>query len=201
VPGDEDHRVTQLLAAVSKGDPNASDELLPLVYERLRRLAHRKMAAEPPGHTLQATALVHEAYLRLFGDAAEPGDWTSSRHFYGAAAEAMRRILVEAARQRRSKKRGGDRQRTPLDRVEVGGEGEPIDPLALDEALRLLKQRDERMYDVAMLRHFCGLTNEQTARVLGISPRTVRQDWSVARLWLQEAMTTAATASEGPPDG
>jgi RNA polymerase sigma factor (TIGR02999 family) len=191
--------VTQLLAAMGRGDQAAAEELLPLVYDHLRQLARRKVAAEPPGHTLQATDLVHEAYLRLFGEGAASTDWKSRGHFYGAAAEAMRRILVEQVRRRRSRKRGGDRRRVPLDQIDISYENESIDLLALDRALDLLKQHDGRMYEVAMLRHFCGLTNEQSARVLDISPRTVRQDWSVARLWLQEAMTRLV--AEGGRDG
>jgi RNA polymerase sigma factor (TIGR02999 family) len=199
VPGEHDHRVTELLAAMGRGDQAASEELLPLVYEHLRQLACRRMAAEPPGHTLQATALVHEAYLRLFGEGAASTDWKNRGHFYGAAAEAMRRILVEQVRKHRSRKRGGDRRRVPLDQAEISYENESIDLLALDRALDLLKKHDGRMYEVAMLRHFCGLTNDQSAKVLDISPRTVRQDWSVARLWLQEAM--ASSAGERGRDG
>jgi RNA polymerase sigma factor (TIGR02999 family) len=200
VSGTGDHRVTQLLAAVGRGDRAASAELMPLIYEHLRALAGRRMAHEPPGQTLQATALVHEAYLRLFGDGAGEADWSSRFHFYAAAAEAMRRILVDQARQRRSKKRGGDRRRVPLNRVEAGPDEEPVDHLALDHALEELKTRDQTMYDVAMLRHFCGLTNEQAARALGVSPRTTKRKWSVAQLCLQETMKKAQ-ATEGVADG
>jgi RNA polymerase sigma factor (TIGR02999 family) len=170
---------------------------MPLVYDHLRDLAAGRMAGERRGHTLQATALVHEAYLRLFPGGAPVLDWKSRGQFYGAAAEAMRRILVDRARERRAGKRGGGRKRVPLDQAEPGLEDESIDLLALDRALDELRQRDERTYDVAMLRHFCGLTTEHTARALGISPRTVRREWSVAQLVLHEALTTGQGDGDG----
>jgi RNA polymerase sigma factor (TIGR02999 family) len=182
--------VTQLLAAIGEGDPAATDELLPLVYTELRTLACKRMAAEPPGHTLQATALVHEAYLRLIGEG-ETG-WNSRGHFYAAAAEAMRRILVEQARKRGRLKHGGGRRRVPLAMVDVAADDESVDLLGLDEALDALKDRDRRMYDVAMLRHFCGLTGDQTANALGISVRTVKRDWSYAQVWLYERIRGGA---------
>ena len=194
-------RVTQLLAAVGRGDRAASEELMPLVYEHLRALARRRMADEAPGHTLQPTALVHEAYLRLFGDSAQEADWSSRFHFFAAAAEAMRRILVEQARQRHSKKRGGDRRRVGLGGAEVAPDEEPIDLLALDHALEEIKKRDPRMYDVAMLRQFCGLTNEQSAKALGVSPRTVRREWGVAQLCLQELVKKEMAADGNGDDG
>jgi RNA polymerase sigma factor (TIGR02999 family) len=189
----DDHRVTQLLAAVGQGDQAAADELMPAIYEHLRRLARGRLAGETPGNTLQATALVHEAYLRLFGDDIKTGDWTNRYHFYAAAAEAMRRILVERSRHRRSKKRGGGMRRVPLDAIDGVIDDEPEDMLALDDALEEIRRRDPRMYDVAMLRHFCGLTNEQTAKTLGTSARTVRREWSVAQLCLQELVKKATT--------
>jgi RNA polymerase sigma factor (TIGR02999 family) len=186
VSGKAETRVTQLLGAIGAGDPAARDELLPVVYEELRSLARGRMGAEAPGHTLQATALVHEAYLRLLGDA--PTSWENRRHFYGAASEAMRRILVEHARRRQARKRGGDRRRVNLEIIGGVFDEEPADTLSLDRCLEELKQRDERMYDITMLRHFCGLTNEEAARALDVSPRTVRREWGYARLWLRKAM-------------
>ncbi len=195
--GASDHRVTQLLAAAREGDPHAVRDLMPLVYEHLRELAAGRMAGERRGHTLQATALVHEAYLRLFPEGAPALDWKGRGQFYGAAAEAMRRILVDRARQRQAGKRGGGRQRVPLEQAEPVVDDESIDLLALDRALDELRQRDERTYDVAMLRHFCGLTAEQTANALGISPRTVRREWSVAQLVLHEALTAHEDNADG----
>ncbi|MHC4416803.1 MAG: ECF-type sigma factor [Planctomycetota bacterium] len=196
-----DSRVTQLLAAIGEGDPAATDELLPLVYTELRALAHKRMAAEPPGHTLEATALVHEAYLRLLGEGGT--SWNSRGHFYGAAAEAMRRILVERARKRGRIKHGGGRRRVPLTRVDVPIDEESVDLLGLDEALEELKDRDRRMYDVAMLRQFCGLTSEQTAKALGVSVRTVKREWSYAQVWLYERISRgqATDAQGGAGDG
>ena len=195
VSGNAETRVTQLLGAIGAGDPAARDELLPVVYEELRSLARGRMAAESPGHTLQTTALVHEAYLRLLGD----GDatWQNRRHFYGAASEAMRRILVEHARRRQARKRGGDRRRVDLELIGGAFDEEPAVTLGLDRSLEQLRLRDERMYDIAMLRHFCGLTNEETARTLDISSRTVRREWGYARLWLRKAMIGAGTADDG----
>ncbi len=192
MPGDG--HITQLLVAIGGGDRAAGNELLPLVYDQLRRLARKKMAHEPAGHTLQPTALVHEAYLRLVGD--EAADWNSRGHFYVAAAEAMRRILVERAREHDRVKHGGGRRRVPLTGVGVAADDhEPIDVLALDAALRDLRSSDPRMYDVVMLRHFTGLSNEETALALGISERTVSREWSYARLWLVRAME--ATEADG----
>ncbi len=198
VSGKAETRVTQLLRAIGAGDPAAQHELLPVVYVELRSLARGRMAAEAPGHTLQTTALVHEAYLRLLGE----GDatWENRRHFYGAASEAMRRILVEHARRRQTRKRGGDRRRVDLEMIGGAFDEEPADTLSLDRSMEELKQRDERMYDIAMLRHFCGLTNEQTARALDISPRTVRREWGYARLWLRKAMRSDSGTTEDGAD-
>jgi RNA polymerase sigma factor (TIGR02999 family) len=196
VSGEAETRVTQLLGAIRAGDPAARDELLPVVYEELRSLARGRMAAEAPGHTLQTTALVHEAYLRLLGQG--DASWENRRHFYGAASEAMRRILVEHARRRQTRKRGGDRRRVDLEMIGGVFDAEPADTLSLDKSLEELKQRDGRMYDIAMLRHFCGLTNEETARALDISPRTVRREWGYARLWRRKAMRgDSSTAEDG----
>ncbi|MHC4448126.1 MAG: ECF-type sigma factor [Planctomycetota bacterium] len=183
----EHGQITHLLAAIGDGDGVAANELLPRVYEELRALARREMAREPAGHTLQPTALVHEAYLRLVGG--EPANWNSLGHFFAAAAEAMRRILVERARKYQRRKHGGGRRRVPLDQVDAAMEDDSSDLLSLDRALRELQSRDPRMYDVAMLRHFAGLSNEEVGKALGISTRSVSREWSYARLWLAKMMT------------
>ncbi|MHC4137626.1 MAG: ECF-type sigma factor [Planctomycetota bacterium] len=177
------HDVSRLAAAAASGDGAAADELLPLVYEELRKLAHAKMAGEAPGTTLQPTALVHEAYLRIFRD--RPEGWAGRAQFFSAAAEAMRRILVERARKRRSLKRGGGRRKLDLDAADPGDDLPPEDLLALDEALDRLEQRDKRASDVVKLRYFTGLTIEEVAETLGVAPRTVHRDWNVARAWLR----------------
>ncbi|MHC4064884.1 MAG: ECF-type sigma factor [Planctomycetota bacterium] len=179
-------QVTRLLEAIGEGERGAINELLPLVYENLRRLARSKMAAEPPGHTLQATALVHEAYLRLVGDDPSTGHWANGRHFFAAASEAMRRILVERARRQRQLKRGGGRKRVPLDDVEVGFELDGDDLLALNEALKHLAERDAQMHEVVMLRYFGGLSVDHVAETMEISPRTVDRTWRCARIRLYE---------------
>ena len=181
------HEVTQLLAAATAGDPKASAELLPVVYEELRRLARGQMKKEAVGQTLQPTALVHEAYMRLVGD----GDvkWENRGHFFGAAARAMRRILVERARHRGRLKRGGGRGR-----VELGDQALTVEPppttdlISLDEALEKLEARDKRKADVVMLRYFAGLSIEETAAALGVSPATVKNEWTFARAWLHREM-------------
>ena len=177
--------VTRILSAVEQGDAGA-DRLLPLVYDELRKLAARKLARESPGQTLQATALVHEAYLRLVG-AQDPG-WNSRRHFFAAAAEAMRRILVENARRRKSVKAGGEHKRVELPEAEIAIEGPRVDLLALDEALVQLEARDKRKAELVKLRFFAGLTNEQAAQALGISTSTADNDWAYAKSWLRLAM-------------
>ena len=179
--------VTRVLSAVSRGERQASEELLPLVYDKLRELARRKLAHEPPGHTLQPTALVHEAFLRLLGD--RRASWNDRRHFYGAAAEAMRRILVERARKYDRIKHGAGHERLPLDdyviELEIGDKDELID---LDLALKVMEQEDRRMYEVVMLRHFGGLGIEEIARSLELSTSTVDREWRCARLWLYERL-------------
>ena len=175
--------VTQILNAIEEGDPQAAEQLLPLVYEELRKLAAQKLAQENPGQTLQATALVHEAYLRLVdGDKAQ--HFNSRTHFFFAAAEAMRRILVENARRKESLKRGGDRVRQVLDEENLVAPEEPDELLALDEALEQLAVRDLQAAEVVKLRYFAGLTVPQTAEILSISPRTVDSLWAFARAWL-----------------
>jgi RNA polymerase sigma factor (TIGR02999 family) len=176
--------VTRILNAIEQGDATAADELLPLVYEELRLLAAQKMSQEPPGQTLQATALVHEAYIRLVGE--EVQDWKSRPHFFRAAAEAMRRILIDNARRKKRLKHGGKRQRSEIDKVALTqNNGPPVDDLiALDEALEKLSKEDEVKAEVVKLRCFAGLSIEQTSDILGISPRTVKRYWAYARAWL-----------------
>jgi RNA polymerase sigma factor (TIGR02999 family) len=179
--------VTQLLDAAAAGDPKAAADLLPLVYDELRKLAATRLAAEAPGHTLQATALVHEAYVRLV-DVPEAQPWNSRGHFFAAAAEAMRRILVEQARRKRSLKHGGNRRRQPLDPDCIGAPEVADDLLALDEALTRLAAIEPKVAELVKLRYFAGLTISQAATYLQISPRTVDAWWSYARAWFQAAL-------------
>ena len=184
--------VTQMLAAAERGDPNAVGQLLPLVYEELRRLASRKLAHEAPGHTLQPTALVNEAYLRLVGTAGDQGQqWAGRRHFFGAAAEAMRRILVESARRKRSQKRGGGLARADVMPDQIGAPqvaDAPVDPVELDEALGRLAVEDPMAAELVKLRYFVGLSAREAADVLGVSPRTADRLWAYARAWLRTAL-------------
>lgn len=174
-------QVTRLIEAAQAGDRQAAAELLPLVYDELRKLAAVRMAVESPGHTLDATALVHEAYLRLIGDQRFDG----RGHFFAAAAEAMRRILVESARRTAAQKRGGDRSRLPLDEAEIPL-GRPADELlAIHDALDQLATIDARAAELVKLRYFVGLTGDEAAQALGISPRTVDGVWAYARAWLR----------------
>jgi RNA polymerase sigma factor (TIGR02999 family) len=179
--------VTRILNAIERGDAKATDELLPLVYEELRLLAAQKLSHEPPGQTLQATALVHEAYLRLVGD--EPPSWNSRGHFFAAAAEAMRRILVENARRKGRLKRGGAQERTRLDDATLAIEEPPEDLIALDEALTKFAKEDPAVFELVRLRYFAGLTQQQAAEILGIPRRTADRDWAYARAWLYQEMT------------
>jgi RNA polymerase sigma factor (TIGR02999 family) len=174
--------VTQILNAIEQGDSKAADELLPLVYEELRLLAAQKMAQEKPGQTLQATALVHEAYLRLAGEEAQ--SWNNRGHFFGAAAEAMRRILVESARRKKSLKHGGDHQRVDITAGDVAIEIPSDDLIALDEALTKLTEEEPAVADLVKLRYFAGLPLHQAAGVLGISERTAARYWAYGRVWL-----------------
>jgi len=188
--------VTRILNAIERGDAKATEELLPLVYEELRLLAAQKLSHEPPGQTLQATALVHEAYLRLVGS--EGQNWHSRGHFYAAAAEAMRRILIDNARRKKSLKRGGDRLRIELDAAILeGGKSRPMDDLiALDEALRKFSEKDRLKAELVKLRFFAGLTCEQTACVLGISTATAERYWDYARSWLRVEITPEGRCNE-----
>jgi RNA polymerase sigma factor (TIGR02999 family) len=178
------NEVTRILGAMDQGDPRAAEQLLPLVYDDLRRLAAHKMARETPGQTLEATALVHEAYLRLV-DRAEVQQWNSRGHFFAAAAEAMRRILVERARHKKTPKAGGDRQRQELPDIDVAAAGPDLDMLSLNEALEKLEKQDPRKAELVKLRFFAGLTIEQAAQALGVSTSTADNDWAYARCWLR----------------
>ena len=174
--------VTQILNAIEQGDLGATEKLLPLVYEELRALAAQKMAQEKPGQTLQATALVHEAYLRLAGS--EGQGWKSRTYFFGAAAEAMRRILVDSARRKQRLKRGGGRQRTNLLDTKLAVQEPSEDLVALDEALAELAEMDKTKADLVKLRYFAGLTIEEAAELLSISPATAKRYCAYARAWL-----------------
>jgi RNA polymerase sigma factor (TIGR02999 family) len=184
--------VTRILSAIEQGDPHAAEQLLPLVYEELRQLAAHRLAQEKPGHTLQPTALVHEAYLRLV-DVKQAEDWHSRGHFFAAAAEAMRRILIDRARHKQTRKAGGGRRRLDLDDIEPALEEENGDRLlALDEALRQLEAEDPRKAELVKLRFFAGLTAAQAAAALGVSTSTAEKDWAYARSWLRVAIDRTA---------
>ena len=178
--------VTRILTAIEQGDAKAADELIPAVYQELRRLAAQKLSREPPGQTLQATALVHEAYLRLLG-----GDqgWKSRGHFFAAAADAMRRILIENARRKLRLKRGGDRQRVDLNDQDLAIEQPSENLIALDEALAKLANEEPVVADLVKIRYFAGLTLHQAAEILGISRRTADRYWAYARAWLYQQIT------------
>jgi RNA polymerase sigma factor (TIGR02999 family) len=183
------NEVTRIINAIEQGDPHAAEKLLPLVYEELRVLAAQKMAQEPPGQTLQATTLVHEAYIRLVGS--EIQNWNSRGHFYAAAAEAMRRILIDNARRKKSLRRGGGHRRIKFEAaILVDSRVSPTDDLvALDKALQKLGDKDKLKADLVKLRFFAGLTSEQAARVLDVSPATAERYWDYARSWLRVEIT------------
>ena len=176
--------VSQILDAISQGDPSAAAQLLPLVYAELRRLAAAKLAGEPPGHTLQPTALVHEAYLRLIGTADQPR-WNSRGHFFGAAAQAMRRILVESARRKERLKHGGEMQRVDLEEHDVPVTPPPEELLALDEVLARLAAEDAEAARIVDLHFFAGLSIDEAAEALGVSRATAYRQWAYARAWLR----------------
>jgi RNA polymerase sigma factor (TIGR02999 family) len=182
---------THILEALAHGDPSAADKLLPLVYEELRKLAAQKMAHESPGQTLQPTALVHEAWLRLVGDS-NP-NFSGRAHFFGAAAEAMRRILIEKARRKRAQRHGGDQHRVDLESIEVAGPGDDDQLLAVNEALDKLSAIHALQADVVKLRCFVGMTNVEAAQALGLSERTAKYYWTHARAWLIHEMSAART--------
>ena len=176
--------VTQILSAIERGDPQAAELLLPLVYDELRKLAAHKLMAEKPGQTLQATALVHEAYLRLVGTS-NAHDWDTRGHFFAAAAVAMRRILIDQARNKNTRKAGGGYRRVNLDDFDPALDEADSELLELDDALRELEQRHPRKAEVVKLRFFAGLTTAQAAEALGISLSTAENDWAYARSWLR----------------
>jgi RNA polymerase sigma factor (TIGR02999 family) len=180
--------VTQILEAMAHGDPKAADQLLPLVYDELRRLAAQRLAREAPGQTLQPTALVHEAYLRLVasGDTSVTREqqWGNRGHFFAAAAEAMRRILIDAARRKNSLREGGDRKRQPLEGVDIAAVEPSADILAIDDAVERFEKIDPLKAKLVKLRYFAGLTIPEAAEALGISPATADRYWSFARAWL-----------------
>ena len=175
--------VTRILSAIEHGEPHAAEQLLPLVYDELRKLATQRLVAEKPGQTLQATALVHEAYLRLV-DVKQVQQWHSRGHFFAAAAEAMRRILIDQARHKASAKAGGGRRRNDLSEIEPALAAPRLDMLALNEALEQLEKTDPRAAAVVKLRFFAGLTMDEAADTLGISPATAYRQWDYARAWL-----------------
>jgi RNA polymerase sigma factor (TIGR02999 family) len=177
--------VTRILSAIEQGDPSAAEQLLPLVYRELRKLAAQKLRREAPGQTLQATALVHEAYLRLV-DAKEARDWDNRGHFFAAAAEAMRRILINRARDKRRLKRGGGFQRLDLDLGEIHVDPRDDDLIALDEALEQLEQEDPVCARLVKLRFFAGLGQQEAAEALGLPRRTADRSWAYARAWLYD---------------
>ncbi len=191
-------RVTMLLNAASQGDRDAAREVLPLVYDELRKLAQRRLAHVPPGQTLQATALVHEAYLRVVGDT-DPG-WQGRGHFFGAAAQAMRDILVERARRRDRIKHGGGRKRVELSDDAVSIDDPGLDMIALDEALKSLEATDPRKARIVMLRFFTGLSIEEIAELLEVSSRTVEREWRFTRAWLSKELASpgSGAAAESP---
>jgi RNA polymerase sigma factor (TIGR02999 family) len=180
--------VTRVLSAIEGGDPHAAEQLLPLVYEELRMLAAQKLAQEKPGQTLEATALVHEAYLRLV-DTEKARHWDSRRHFFAAAAEAMRRILVDSARSKKAKKRDGERKRVDIALDEIAGRQQDQKLLALDEALAKLEQQHPAKAELVKLRYFAGLSIREAAEALDISTATADRYWAYARSWLQREMT------------
>ena len=186
-------RVTQLLAAVGQGDTSAQDRLWALIYDELHSVAQGQLAAEGGGRTLQPTTLVHEAYLRLVGD--EDAQWANRRHFFAAAAQAMRRIRIDDARKRNRQKRGGGRRPGRMVSEPPVFDQDPAEVLAIDEAVSKLEQIDPRKAEVVLLRYFTGLTVAETAEVLGVSPRTVDNEWRFARAWLRRELARGDTAA------
>ncbi len=189
--------LTEILLAIDQGDPVATGKLMPLVYDELRRLAMQKLSQEKPGQTLQATALVHEAYLRLAsGDA--PQNWASRGHFFAAAAEAMRRILVDNARRKNAEKRGGQFERKNLEDVGIEATTPAVDLLALDEALGKFETKDRVKAQLVKLRYFAGLSEEEAAQALGISRATAHRYWRYARAWLLNELGDGEAPGQNP---
>lgn len=191
---DSTRPITALLDEARNGRTSAQDQLWSAIYGALKTLAHGQMGGESPGHALQTTALVHEAYLRLIGN--EDVRWDNRRHFFGAAAEAMRRIRIDEARRRKSLKRGGDRARVDIDEAAAVFDDDPAELLRIDEALRKLEEIDARQAEIVKLRYFGGLSIDDTAKALDVSPRTVDTDWRFARVWLRRELKTDVA-----PDG
>lgn len=198
------NEVTQILSAIAQGDPHAASQLLPLVYQELRQLAAHKLAHERPGQTLQPTALVHEAYLRLVGNPErERGDqatWDNRRHFFAAAAEAMRRVLVEDARRKQCQKHGGGLTRQALDPEQITAPEIREDLIALDEALTKLSIANPQAAQLVQLRYFAGLSIPEAAQTLGMSPRSADRLWAYARAWLHREITGAAPNDTAAPE-
>lgn len=190
------NEVTRILSAIEHGDQKASEDLLPLVYSELRRLAKQRLAQEKPGQTLQATALVHEAYVRLVDDK-EVQRWNSRGHFFAAAAEAMRRILVDNARRKRAEKHGGQFERQDLDDIEIVASAPSEDLLALNEALTKLEAEDPVKAQLVKLRYFAGLAEDEAASVLGISRTSAQRYWRYAKAWLVAELRKASSLEEG----
>lgn len=190
---DRDPRtVTRLLEEMADGEEGASERLTALVYDELLQIAEQRMAQERRGHTLQASDLVHEAYIRLLGSL-ETGPWVNRAHFFGAAAEAMRRVLIEHARRRERVRHGGGRKRVSLDGADLTVEEDPSTILAVEEAIRRLQEWDPRLGEIVRLRFFAGLEIQETAEVLGMSPRTIKRGWTFARAWLYSALEEDGT--------
>lgn len=185
------NEVTRILEAIERGEQDAAEELFPIAYQELRRMAAQMMAGERDGHTLEATALVHEAYLRLAGDGSDGRHWNSRGHFFSAAAEAMRRILVDSARRKRSLKRGGDPVRETLSESHLAGAAPSEEILQVDEALEKLAREDAELAQVVKLRYFAGMTLDEIGELIGVSARTVGRQWAFARAWLYREISAA----------
>ena len=190
------NEVTRILSGIEAGDPHAAEQLLPLVYDELRKLAAQKLAQEKPGQTLEATALVHEAYVRLV-DTDQVPHWNSRGHFFAAAAEAMRRILVDQARKKMSRKRGGGLERLPLEEVDIGVPQPAVDLLAVSDALEKFESIDKAAANLVKLRYYAGLTLPQAAEALGISSSTADRQWAYARAWLHAELRENDAESAG----
>ena len=186
--------VTQILSKIESGDPSAAEQLLPLVYNELRQLAAQRLTQEQPGQTLQATALVHEAYVRLV-DGKQTQRWNSRGHFFAAAAEAMRRILINRARDKGRQKRGGQLRRVDLEKIDLATDAPNDDLLAIDESIELLAAENPQCAAVVKLRFFAGLSIEETAAALGISASTAKRHWAYARAWLFDSLSSDGTAA------
>jgi len=187
--------VTRILQSMESGDAKAAEELLPLVYEELRKLAASKMANESPNQTLQPTALVHEAWLRLAGN--ENVKWDGRAHFFGAAAEAMRRILIDKARRKQARRHGGGQQRLDIDEVEIAAPAKEQELLDMDEALEKFAALDKQKAELVKLRYFVGLTLEESARILGVSTPTAKRWWAYSRAWLYRQIQGNSGAANG----